>query len=269
MTSLTQQRHFVTSADGTEIGFDIYGAGGAPLILAGGAFNTRTTTEPLATALASRCTVFNYDRRGRGESGETPPYAVEREIEDIDALIAAAGGSAALFGYSSGATLALRAAAADLAISKLVLYDPAFVVDDSMPPLAADFPEQLTVLVESDRRGEAVELFQTRAIGMPEALVVQMRQAPFRPGLEAIAHTLVYESMLVGDLRLPPDLLPAVGSPTLVITGQNSPPVLRTAADAVAAGLAQGRLVVLDGQTHDIDADATAAVIVEFLDRRA
>jgi len=265
MAPSTRAGQFVTSADGTPIGFDVFGTSGPPLVMASGAFNTRTTTEPLATALASRFAVFNYDRRGRGESGDTPPYAVEREIEDIDALITAAGGRAALFGYSSGATLALKAAAQGLAISKLVLYDPSFVVDESMPPLPADLPEQLTMLVEADRRGDAVELFQTRVIGMPEAVVAQMRDAPFRPAMEEIAHTLAYESILIGDLRLPPDLLPAISSPTLVITGENSPPVLQAAAHAVADGLAHGRLVVLDGQSHDISPEETAAVITEFL----
>jgi pimeloyl-ACP methyl ester carboxylesterase len=265
MAASTRAGQFVTSADGTAIRFDVFGAGGPPLIVAGGAFNTRATTEPLASALASRFTVINYDRRGRGESGDTPPYAVEREIEDLDALITAAGNRAAVFGYSSGATLALKAAAQGLAISKLVLYDPSFVVDESMPPLPADLPEQLAALVEADRRGDAVELFQTRVIGMPDAVVAQMRHAPFRPAMEGIAHTLVYESILIGDLRLPPDLLPAINSPTLVISGEDSPPVLQAAAHAVADGLAHGRLVVLEGQTHDISPEETAVVVTEFL----
>src|SRR6266700_7174444 len=265
MAPSTQAGQFVTSADGTSIGFDVFGTSGPPLIMASGAFNTRTTTEPLAAALASRFMVFNYDRRGRGESGDTPPYAVVREIEDIDALITAAGDRAAVFGYSSGATLALKAAAQGLAISKLVLYDPSFVVDESMPPPPDDLAEQLATLVKTDRRGDAVELFQTRVIGMAEAVVEQMRHAPFRPAMEAIAHTLAYESTLIGDLRLPPDLLPAISSPTLVITGADSPPVLQTAAHAVADGLAHGRLAVLDGQSHDINPEETAPVMTEFL----
>ena len=114
----------VTSADGTTIAFDLFGSG-PPVIMVVGAFNTRATSEPLAAALQDQFTILNYDRRGRGDSGDTPPYSVEREIEDIDALIAAAGGSSAVFGYSSGATLALRAAAHGLAISNLALYEPA------------------------------------------------------------------------------------------------------------------------------------------------
>ena len=129
----------VVSADGTVIAFDRYGEG-PPVIMTAGAFNTRTTTEPLAKALASQFAVLNYDRRGRGDSGDTRPYAVEREIDDIAALIAAAGGSASLFGYSSGATLALKAAASGLPVTKLVLYEPPFNTDDSHPVLPADLP---------------------------------------------------------------------------------------------------------------------------------
>jgi pimeloyl-ACP methyl ester carboxylesterase len=254
----------VESADETVIGFDLFGDG-PPLIAVGGAFNTRSATEPLARELEDVLTVINYDRRGRGTSGDTPPYAVEREIEDLDALVAAAGGRAALFGYSSGAILALRAAAAGLPISDLVVYDPPFVVDDSVPALPADLPDELAALVTAGRRGDAVELFQSQVIGMPEAVVARMRQAPFRPSLEAIAHTLVYEAILIGDRRLPSDLLPAVSTPTLVITGENSPPLLRSAAEAVAAGVADGRLVVLVGQSHDIAPAETAAAVKEFI----
>jgi len=167
------------------------------------AFNTRATTGPLAPALQERFTVLNYDWRGRGNSGDTLPYSVERESEDLDALIAEAGGSSAVFGYSSGATLAMRVAARGLAISKLGLYEPPFLVDESRPPLPADLPEQLGELIAAGRRGDAVELYQTKAVGIPEEVVVGMRQAPFRPALEAIAHTLVYDATIIGDLTCP------------------------------------------------------------------
>ena len=172
----------VASADGTTIAFDRYGDG-PPVIMAAGAFNTRSTTDPLARALAPQFTVLNYDRRGRGNSGDTTPYAVDREIEDLAALITAAGGSAAVFGYSSGATLALKAAAAGLPIAKLVLYEPPFRTDDSHPGLPPGFPAKLAGLVAAGRRGDAVELYQTQAVGIPEAVVAQLRHAPFRPGL--------------------------------------------------------------------------------------
>jgi pimeloyl-ACP methyl ester carboxylesterase len=254
----------VTSADGTSIAFDQYGAG-EPIILTVGAFNDRSTTEPLAQALARRFTVLNYDRRGRGDSGDSAPYTVDREIDDLDALIAEAGGSSAVFGYSSGATLALRAAARGLAITRLALYEPPFLVDGSRPPLPADMPERLAELISAGRRGDAVELFQSEVLGMPEEVVAQMRHAPFRPGLEAIAHTLVYDATIIGDLTLPTELLAQVATPTLVIDGENSPPLMRNAARAAADALPDGRPCTLPGQGHDISPDATAAAIEDFL----
>ena len=252
------------SADGTTIAFDRYG-GGPPIIMTAGAFNTRSTTEPLGRALQQRFTVLNYDRRGRGDSGDTTPYAVDREIEDLGALIAAAGGAAAVFGYSSGATLVLKAAAAGLAITHLVLYEPPFNPDDSYPLLPAGLAGQLTELVDAGRRGEAVELYQTQAVGIPEDVVAQMRHAPFRPGLEAIAHTLVYDAMIVGDRSLPAELIASIETPALVISGEQSPPFLRAAAQAVAQALPHGRLSTLPGQGHDISPEATAPLIAEFL----
>jgi pimeloyl-ACP methyl ester carboxylesterase len=256
--------HTTTSADGTTIAYDRDG-GGPPIIMVVGAFNTRATTAPLACALAGKFTAINYDRRGRGDSGDTPPYSLQREIEDIDALIAEAGGSAALFGYSSGATLALKAAADGLAITKLALYDPPFVVDDSRPLLPADFAEQLTELITAGRRGDAVELYQRVAVGIPEEVVARMRQAPFRPGLEAIAHTLVYDATVIGDLALPPGLAASVTVPTLVIDGEHSPPIMHSAAEALVQTLPAGRRCTLAGQSHDISPDATAPALEEFL----
>jgi pimeloyl-ACP methyl ester carboxylesterase len=254
----------VVSADGTVIAFDRFGDG-PPVAMTVGAFNTRSQTEPLARALAQQFTALNYDRRGRGDSGDTAPYAVEREIEDIAALIAAAGGSASLFGHSSGATLALKAAASGLPVSKLVLYEPPFRTDNGHPGLPADFAGQLAELVAAGRRGDAVELYQTKAVGIPEDVVAQLRHAPFRPGLEAIAHTLAYDAAIIGDLSLPAGLLRTITIPALVVTGENSPPFLRNAAQAAAAALPNGQLAILTGQTHDINPDATAPVMAEFL----
>jgi pimeloyl-ACP methyl ester carboxylesterase len=254
----------VISADGTAVAYDRYGDG-PPVIMTVGAFNTRAATEPLARALEQHLTVLNYDRRGRGDSGDTAPYAVEREVEDLAALVAVTGGSASVFGYSSGATLALKAAAAGLPITKLVLYEPPFNPDDSYPLLPADLAGQLTELVAAGRRGDAVELYQTKAVGIPEDVVAQMRHAPFRPSLEAIAHTLAYDATIVGDRSLPADLIASVTAPTLVISGEQSPPFLRAAAQAVAKALPNGRLTSLPGQGHDISPDATAPVMAEFL----
>jgi pimeloyl-ACP methyl ester carboxylesterase len=254
----------VASADGTTIAYDRHGDG-PPLVTAAGAFCARLTTDPLARALAERFTVLNYDRRGRGDSGDTAPYAVEREIDDLAALIGAAGGSAAVFGHSSGATLALKAAASGLPITHLVLYEPPFNPDGSFPRLPAGLAGELAGLVADGRRGEAVELYQTRAVGMPEEVVAQLRQAPFRPGLEAIAHTLAYDAAIVGDRSLPTGLIASVTVPALVISGDQSPPFLRASAQAVADALPNGRLSTLAGQGHDISPAATAPVMTEFL----
>lgn len=259
----------VISADGTTLAFDRLGAG-APVVMAAGAFNDRSATAPLARALADGFTVLNYDRRGRGGSGDAAEYAVEREVEDLAALLAEAGGSAAVFGYSSGAALALTAAAHGLGITQLVLYEPPFIVDDSRPRPPADLLERLRALLVADRRGDAVELYQSEVIGIPQDLVAQMRHAPFRPGLEAIAHTLIYDAMVMGDFSLPAALIASVHAPALVIDGENSPPSLRNAARAVAETLPNGWLHSLAGQDHTIDPDATAPVAAQFLsDRRS
>lgn len=254
----------VTSQDGTAIAMDVLGAG-PPVVMVVGAFNTRATTAPLAEQLQQRFTVFNYDRRGRGDSGDTAPYGVHREVDDLSAVIAAAGGAAAVFGYSSGATLALRAAADGLPITKLVVYEPPFLVDGSRQPLALDLPERLSALIQAGRRGDAVELYQREAVGIPEPVIVGMRSAPFRPYLEAIAHTLAYDAAVVGDLSLPAASLASLSIPVLAISGENSPPLLQSAAESVARTAPDGTLRILAGQTHDISPEATAPVVITFL----
>src|SRR6266704_5313300 len=183
----------VISKDGTPIAFDQSGQGPA-IILVASATATRLDEASLAAALAPHFTVFAYDRRGRGESGDTAPYAVEREVEDIDALITEAGGSAFVFGHSSGAVLALEAARLlPTKITKLALYEPPFIVDDSHPPSPPDYASRLMELVSSGRRGEAVEYFMTE-VGTPAEMVAQMRQSPMWLGLEEVAHTLAYDA---------------------------------------------------------------------------
>jgi pimeloyl-ACP methyl ester carboxylesterase len=246
----------VASKDGTKIAYEKNGAGPA-IILVVGAFNDRATGAALAQSLERHFTVFNHDRWGRGESDDTSPYAIEREIEDLDVLIASAGGSACVFGYSSGAILSLRAAAHSLGISKLALYEP--------PPTGAkagDLAPQLTELIAAGRRGDAVELFQTEAVGIPAAVVAQMRNAPFRPALEKMAHTLVYESITLR--ALPSGLVASVRVPTLVMDGEQSPEVMRQAARALADGLPHCRYRTLKGQGHDIAPAVVAPVLEEF-----
>jgi pimeloyl-ACP methyl ester carboxylesterase len=252
----------VISQDGTPIAFDRVGEG-PPLILVVGAFNDRTKGAPLAAALAARHTVFAYDRRGRGDSGDTAPYAVEREIEDLAALVAAAGGTAAVFGYSSGACLALRAAAGGASISRLALYDAPYVAAGRQSP-PVDHVAALAALVAAGKRGAAVEYFQTELVGLPAGVVARLRDAPFRPALEAMAPTLVYEATLLGDQSVPADLAGAVTLPTLVLAGGASPS-LSAAAHALAAALPNGRASVLEGQGHDLEPAVLGPVLATFL----
>ena len=180
----------VTSKDGTTIAFDRSGQGPA-LILVGGAIQHRAidpSTARLAELLSPSFTVYHYDRRGRGDSGDTAPYAVEREIEDIDALIQDAGGTASLFGMSSGAVLAIEAAAHGLAVSNLAMYEPPFIVDDSRPPLPDDYRQRLTELLAKGDQADAVELFMTEGVGVPAEAVAPMRGMPFWSGLEAVGY---------------------------------------------------------------------------------
>lgn len=251
----------VTSKDGTTIAFDKIGQGPA-IILVMGAFNDRKTGAPLAEFLAPHFTVLNYDRRGRGESSDTLPYSVEREIEDIDALIQAAGGSAFVFGYSSGAVLTVRAAAHGLAIPKLALYDP--------PPTgirATNLTTQLAELIALGRRGDAVELFQTEGVGIPHEVVVGMRNAPFRPALEQIAHTLVYDMSILSDTDMPPKAAALVKPPTLIMVGSKNPESMRQSAQAFADSIPDTQLRVLEGQTHDINTTVIGAELEAFFGR--
>lgn len=256
----------VTSKDGTTIAFDRTGAGPA-VILVGGATQSRSGNADLAALLASHFTVFNYDRRGRGDSGDTPPYAVEREVEDLAALIAEAGGSVGVYGTSSGGNLALQAAARRLAITKLALWEPNFLVDDSRPPLPADYVDRINELVSAGRRGDAVEYFMTAAAGIPAAFVAQLRQAPFWPASEAVAHTLAYDGSIVGDSMsgkpLQAERWASVTVPTLVIEGGQTPG-FGTGAQALADALPNARRRILEGQPHNVAADAIALVLMEF-----
>jgi pimeloyl-ACP methyl ester carboxylesterase len=254
----------VRSKDGTAIAFERSGEGPS-LILVVGAFNDRATGAPLAAALQERFTVFNYDRRGRGDSTDTLPYAVEREVEDLEALIEEAGGSASVFGYSSGAVLALRAAAHGLSIPRLALYDPPVSADGGAGRLREDLAARLAGLVEEGRRGDAVELFQTEVVGIPAEVVAQIRQAPFWPALEAMAHTLVYETEILGDGSLPTELAASVEAPTLVVIGEESSPFIREKAPALADVMPEARVRVLEEQGHDLVPQVLAPVLEEFL----
>jgi pimeloyl-ACP methyl ester carboxylesterase len=243
------------------IAFDRLGDG-SPIIIVLGAFNTRSTGAPLAAALAAHHTVINYDRRGRGDSGDSPDYAVEREIEDLDFLIEQVGGSAAVLGFSSGAALALAAAAQRLSITRLALFDLPLTV--SAPAQRIDHAAALAAMIREGRRGDAVEYFQRDIVGLPAPLVAQLRDAPFRPALEALAHTLVYDAMILGDGQLDVDQVRAVRAPTLAIAAGKAHPFMRETAEVVARTAFNGRAEYLPDATHDLVPDVLAPVLLQF-----
>lgn len=256
----------VTSTDGTTIAFDRTGDG-PPVILVHGAFTDRThpTLRHVAAALAPWFTVVNYDRRGRGGSDDVPPYALEREIEDLAALVAMVGGSAMVFGGSSGAGLVLEAAARGLPITRLALWEPPYHVDGSAPDLPLDFAERLAALVEAGRRGDAVTLFLTVAAQAPAPVVAEMRTQPYWPDMEAIAHTLVYEAVVMGPGNaFPAQRFARLRLPTLVLTGAESPSWMVDAGKAVSASIPHAAHRVLDGQTHNVAPEALAPELLEF-----
>jgi pimeloyl-ACP methyl ester carboxylesterase len=254
---------YVTSKDGTTIAFDRLGDG-PPVILVSGGSVDRSSNAGLAEQLASGFSVFNYDRRGRGPSGDTQPYAIAREIEDIDAVIAAAGGQAGLYGSSSGAALALKAAAAGSAVSKLALWEPPYIVDDSRPRPPADTASIYRKLVAEDRRGDAVEYFMTKVVGMPDDFAAFARTQPWWPWQEALAHTLAYDAEIMADYSLPTNEIARVTCQTLVLNGTASFDFLAATADALATGLPNGQHRTLEGQEHNVDPTVLGPVLAEF-----
>jgi pimeloyl-ACP methyl ester carboxylesterase len=258
---------FTTSKDGTKIAYDKTGQGPA-LIVVAGAFQGRMAMSAYAELLSKNFTVYNYDRRGRGESGDTQPYAIEREIEDLDALIQEAGGSAFVFGGSSGGVLTLDAAAHGSNITKPAVYEPPFVVDDSRDPVAEDMVDQLKELVARGRGGDAAAIFMTKGSLMPADMVAGMRTQPFWTEVEAVAHTLVYDAMIMnGTMRgapLPIDRWSSVTIPTLVIYGGDGPAWSRNAAESLVALLPHAEGRVLQGQFHTLTPDALTPVLEKF-----
>jgi pimeloyl-ACP methyl ester carboxylesterase len=258
-----QNMDSVTSKDGTIITYDRMGQG-APAILVSGASVDRQANLPLAEALKQHFTIFNYDRRGRGTSGDTPPYAVEREIEDIDAVIGAAGGSAFLCGFSSGAALAVQAAASGLAIRKLALWEPPYILDGSRPRPPADSVKTLNDLVAAGRRGDAAEYFMAKIVGMPPEVVADARKQPWWPAQEALAHTLAYDATILGDYSLPTASAARIKTTTLVMAGGADFPWMRETAQALAEQIPGAKTHFLDGQGHNVDPAVIAPVLVEF-----
>jgi pimeloyl-ACP methyl ester carboxylesterase len=257
----------VTSKDGTTIAFDKQGAGPA-LVLVDGAMTTRSSgSKPeLAKLLAQHFTVYRYDRRGRGDSGDTKPYAVQREIEDIDALLGEAGGSAFLYGHSSGGCLALDTTV-ELGdkVKKLAIYEAPYNDDPEARRVWGEYIKHLTEALASERRGDAVALFMT-LVGMPAAQIEGMRHAPFWAGMETIAPTLAYDhTAIIGkDCTIPTERAARVNVPALVMSGGNGTPFMLETAKTLSTTIPVATLRTLDGQAHDVHPEALAPVLVEF-----
>jgi pimeloyl-ACP methyl ester carboxylesterase len=254
----------VTSADGTAIAYGRTGSGPA-LVLVDGAMCYRAAgpMQPLAALLQDSFTVYTYDRRGRGESSDTTPYAVAREVEDLQALIAQAGGEAYVYAISSGVALALATAAAGPWITKLALYEPPFMAEVGDGARIKEYTERLGELLDAGRRGDAVALFMTN-VGIPAEAVAGIRSQPGWAALEALAPTLAYDDKVLGDGSVPRDLASTIAVPALVLGGGASPRSLQQAAKATADSLPTAEHRTLDGQTHDVAPDVLAPVLVEF-----
>jgi len=256
----------VTSQDGTTITYDRLGDG-PPLILVSGALCDRRTPSsgvPLAQQVEG-FTSYAYDRRGRGDSGDTQPYAKEREFEDLHAVIEAAGGQAAVYGMSSGGILALEAAAAGLPITALALYEPPYVAEVGHP-VVPDYLSRMQEAVASNHRADALRLFMVEAVGMPAEMFEGMRHAPVWPGLEAIAPTLLYDAHFTHTGRLPA-AASGITVPTTVLAGDQSPPFLQDAARATAKAIPGATYLALEGQTHDVDPAVLGPVLADTLRR--
>jgi pimeloyl-ACP methyl ester carboxylesterase len=262
----------IRSADGTQIAFEPTGDG-PPLVLVGGALSDRNAATNLVTSLASSFTVIVFDRRGRGDSGDTPPYAVEREIEDLEAVVKASGGAAFVYGHSSGGVLSLRAAEAGLAIPKLVVYEPPFIVDGGREPLTADYFTHIEELVAAGRRSDAVIYFLTHGAGFSAQAVEQMRLSPRWPSMEAMAHTITYDNLILGDtMGGSPEPLrrwATLHTPTLVLDGGASPGWIRNSARTLAQTLPNAQAATLEGQDHGAASSALAPVVTAFFSRVA
>lgn len=255
----------VESADGTEIAYDRAGTGPA-LILVDGALCRRAfgPMPPLAALLTQHFTVYTYDRRGRGDSSDAPVYSPAREVEDLAALIAVAGGSACVFGASSGAVLALHAAASGLPITKLAMYEPPFVAEGA-GTTEPDHVAHLQQLIASGRRGAAVKYFMKDMVRAPGPVVMMMQlMLPVWSKLKAVAHTLPYDAAILGKWTVPREIAARVRTPALVMHGGKTDARLVRAATTLAGVVPGARHRVLPGQNHNAAAKALAPALLEF-----
>ncbi len=257
----------VTSRDGTGIAYEARGSGPAVVVVLGALADRRAgSVQRLADRLAAEFTVYTYDRRGRGESGDTQPYAVEREIDDLEALIDAAGGRAFLYGHSSGGALALLAAAAlESRVRGLAVYDIPYTDDPQGRAAWQEYISRLTRLLADGKKGDAVALF-LRVTGLSDGQVAGVRQSPSWPAMEAAGRTLAYDhaAVLGPDAAVPADAAARVTAPALVLNGGASFPFMRASAERLSTLIPHARLRVLEGETHDVRPEAIAPVLAAF-----
>ncbi|MFF8954378.1 alpha/beta fold hydrolase [Streptomyces sp. NPDC014894] len=262
MDNMSRTLSKARSGDGTLVAYEQRGEG-PPLVLVGGALCTAATDAPLAALLAPRFRVVTYDRRGRGASGDTAPYAVEREIEDLTAVLEDVGDDVSVHGMSSGGGLALRAAAAGAPIAQLSVYEPPFTPSVQAGPRPAAYVARLRELLAAGRRSEALAVFLGEA-GMPTETMGHLRGSPLWAELEAVAHTLPYDHEVMGDGSVPVGMLRGVGIRVMVVDGGASPPWMRDAARLVSLALPRGRHRTLTGQTHEVAPHVLAPVLEGF-----
>jgi pimeloyl-ACP methyl ester carboxylesterase len=253
----------VRSKDGTQIRFDKSGSGPA-LILVGGALSDRKLNgdTSLVGGLNDHFTVYTYDRRGRGESGDTPPYSVDREIEDLTALIERAGGSAYLYGVSSGAALALQTAAklGPSRVSKLAMYEPPYGQPQAEYMKIKD---SVNAIVKTGQPGDAASYFMS-AIGTPPEAVQGMKNSPGWANIKKIDFTLAYDYQVLGDGRIPEAALKSLSIPTLVMDGEKTIDFMHATAARIGELAPKGQRKMLKGQTHAAKADVVVPVLIEF-----
>ena len=259
----------VTSRDGTRIAYDRRGNGPA-VIVVNGALADRSGNAELAQLLAAHLTVYSYDRRGRGDSTDSPPYSVKREIEDIEALIDAVGGSAHVYGKSSGASLALQAASVlGEKVKKLALYEAPFSDAEGAAKEWRELKVKIDRLLAADGRADAVTHF-LKFVGAPDEALAQMKASPAWPGMVAMAPTLAYDIAVVGDDRsVPVGMAAKIRAKTLVMDGSASAgpmPFMRATADKLAKVIPGARRQVVEGQAHDVSAKALAPILLKFFD---
>jgi pimeloyl-ACP methyl ester carboxylesterase len=256
----------VISKDGTAIAYERLGSG-PPVVLVDGAMCSRAfgPMPKIAPLLAAHHTVFMYDRRGRGESTDTQPHAREREIEDLAALVEATGGKPSLLGLSSGAALALEAAASGLPVDKVIAYEPPYVEAEGSTKGTVHHARLTEILAKGDRGG-AVKYFMGPMVAVPKPIIFMMQLMPWIWGkLKKVAHTLPYDCAVMGDFVVPRERLSAIRVPTLVMNGSKTTEPLKRAAQSIAGAVPGATHRTLEGQDHNVNAAVLVSAVETFL----